>query len=179
MGMTPDTPSRQPEPLPDFESLYKRFRLPLYRVIRGIVLDGGEAEDLTRKAFDRAYVTRRPEQSTDFAPWLYGVAVGLALDHLSSRWRWLRSLFSRLPLLPPPRPDVLERSAEHVLSRLSPRQRALVVLVVYAGLSDAEVGRTLRMSESEVGLEVDEAARLMQAALSETDHPGVRKRHNP
>ncbi|HEY4866426.1 MAG TPA: sigma factor, partial [Candidatus Dormibacteraeota bacterium] len=73
--------------MPDFESLYKRFRLPLYRVIRGIVLDGAAAEDLTRRAFDRAYVTRRPEQSTDFAPWLYGVAVGLALDYLSSRWR--------------------------------------------------------------------------------------------
>jgi RNA polymerase sigma factor (sigma-70 family) len=179
MGMTRDTPSRQPEPEPNFESLYQRFRLPLYRVIRGIVLDGGAAEDLTRRAFERAYVTRRPEQSVDFPPWLYGVGVALALDHLSSRWRRLRGLHSRLPLLSPRRPEVVERSAEHVLSRLSPRQRALVVLTLYARLSDAEVGRALRLSASEVRLEVNEAARLMQAALSETDHPGVRKRHNP
>jgi RNA polymerase sigma factor (sigma-70 family) len=178
MGMTPDTPNRQPEPVPDFESLYQRFRLPLYRVIRGIVLDGGAAEDLTRKAFDRAFAGRRPEQSADFPGWLYGVGVGLALDHLSSRWRRLRGLQNRLPLLLSPPPEVVERSAEQVLSSLSPRQRALVVLTLYARLSDAEVGRTLRLSAGEVRLQLDEAARLMQAALSGTDHPGVRKRHN-
>lgn len=65
-----------------FEKNYDR----VYRYVRGMVRDSGEAEDLTQEAFLRAH----RERNTLKAPgamlsWLYRIATHVALDRLRQR----------------------------------------------------------------------------------------------
>jgi DNA-directed RNA polymerase specialized sigma24 family protein len=73
---------------------------------------------------------------------------------------------------------IVRSSAEHVLSSLSPRLRALVVLAFYARLSHEEIARVLQLPEAVVGVQVEFAIEVMRAALSPTDQGGGRERLN-
>jgi RNA polymerase sigma factor (sigma-70 family) len=188
MGITQDTPSREPDPAPDFELLYERFRLPVYRVVRGIVLDASAAERLTQEAFERAYqarqrATRRgsegtPRQSPEVSPqvWLYRIAVEVAVGHLQGRW-WKRFRPDRLlASVRRPREETVRSSAERVLLSLSPRHRAVVVLSFYARLSNQEIAGSLQLPEPVVAVQLEFATEVMRAALSTTDQGGGRER---
>jgi DNA-directed RNA polymerase specialized sigma24 family protein len=176
MGITQDTPSREPEPGHEFELLYERYRLPVYRVVRGIVLDAGAAEGLTQEAFDRAYHARRKRSEPSAQVWLYRIAVDVAVRHLRCRW-WSRLRLDRL--LPwgrrPPQPP-LGSPAEQVLFSLSPRLRALVVLAFYARLSNEEIASAVQLPDSVVKVQLEFATELMRAALRKTDQRGGRER---
>jgi RNA polymerase sigma factor (sigma-70 family) len=180
MGITQDTPSREPEPAPDFELLYERFRLPVYRVVRGIVLDADAAERLTQEAFEHAYHARRrraresPQESPQI--WLYRIAVDVAVRHLQGPW-WKRLRLSRLlAATRRPREETARSAAEHVLWSLSPRHRAVVVLSFYARLSNPEIAAALQLPEAVVAVQLEFATDVMRAALSTTDQRSGRER---
>ena len=173
MGITRDSP-REPEPAPDFDALYAELRLPVYRVIRGVVLDAGAAEDLTQEVFERAYRRRkRRREISEIA--IYSIAMELALARLRRRW-------SRLPtsrLLQPGFGSVSvepSNAVERALSELDPESRALVVLTFYARLADGDVARVLGLPPDAVTARLDRAARSMRDALSATDHAASRER---
>jgi RNA polymerase sigma factor (sigma-70 family) len=180
MGITQDTPSREPEPRPDFELLYERFRLPVYRVVRGIVLDAEAAEGLTQEAFERAYQAHRrlPQRGPNENPqiWLFRIAVDVALRHLHGPW-WNRLRLDRvLTLGRHPREPTVRSSAEQVLWSLSPRHRAVVVLSFYARLSNPDIARLLQLPETVVAVQLEFATEVMRAALSATDQRSGRER---
>jgi RNA polymerase sigma factor (sigma-70 family) len=180
MGITQDTPSREPEPAPDFELLYQKFRLPVYRVVRGVVLDAEAAERLTQEVFERAHQARkrRARESPRESPqiWLYRIAVDVAIRHLQGPW-WNRLQLGRLLRAPRRTRDEAPRSsAEHVLWSLSPRHRAVVVLSFYARLSNPEIAAALQLPEAVVAVQLEFATEVMRAALSTTDQPSGRER---
>lgn len=165
MGISRNSPSRWAEPAPEFELLYERFRLPIYRVVRGIVLDAAAAEELTQTVFDRAYAAWPRESWVDSPVWLFRTAVEVALSHLQGRW-WSRLLLRhRVPFLAPRQPAALKSPAEQVLSALSPRLRALVVLSFYARLSNEEAGAAAGVPEALVSTQLDQAMKLMRGRL--------------
>src|SRR5205807_17009 len=117
---------KRPQTATDFELLYARFRLPVYRLIRGMVLDPRTAEELAQEAFQRAYATRQKFRG-EVSPgaWLHGVAVTVAISHL--RRRRVARLFGGRQR-PPPAPesgeDPRQGAVEKALSALSPGLRA-------------------------------------------------------
>jgi DNA-directed RNA polymerase specialized sigma24 family protein len=176
MGITQDTPSREPEPPPDFEHLYERFRLPVYRVVRGIVLDATLAERLTQETFDRAYGLRRRRTQESPQVWIYRIAVEVAVRQLQGRW-WNRLGLGRRAASAAQARQPAERSAaEGVLFSLSPHLRALVVLAFYARLSNQEIAGALKLPESVVSVQLEFATEVMRAALNRTDQGGGRER---
>jgi DNA-directed RNA polymerase specialized sigma24 family protein len=176
MGITQDTPSREPEPPPDFELLYDRFRLPVYRVVRGIVLDATLAERLTQETFERAYGSRRRRAQVSSEVWIYGIAVEVAVRHLQGRW-WTRLRMGRVAIpAGRPRQPAGRSAAEDVLFSLSPRLRALVVLAFYARLSNHEIAGALQLPESVVSVQLEFATKVMRASLTTTDQRGGRER---
>jgi DNA-directed RNA polymerase specialized sigma24 family protein len=174
MGISRDIPSREPEAAPEFEVLYEQLRLPVYRVIRGIVLDSEAAEKLTWEAFEQA--SRRLQAPGDASPvWMYGIAVDVALAR-SRRpsWRRLPPLgFRRSSRSAPVAPS---GEAERALSALSPDMRALVVLTFYVHLAEEEVATALHLPREAVTDRLDRAVRLMRDALQITDHGVGRER---
>jgi RNA polymerase sigma-70 factor (ECF subfamily) len=156
----------EPHPAADFELLYEQFRLPLYRFVRGMVLDAEAAEELTRRAFDRAYSARgRFAEHLSPAAWLYGFGVRVSMSHL--RRRRLVGLLSARHPAPRDSDETEGRSGVEVaLAALAPSLRAVALLRLYAHLSGEEIGSILGMSEEAVGSRLHAATEVMTTALA-------------
>jgi len=115
------------------------------------------AEDVTALAFERAYRRRRlfdPRRGTERA-WLFGIARNAALDELRKRKRTAALATDPAdaePAADDSADDVVRRSTvQAALDSLPPREREMVALKFYAGLSNQELAKVLGLSESNVG----------------------------
>ncbi len=141
-----------------FEQLYRSCRDDVYAYAAGLLQDRAAAEDVTATAFERAYRKRsrfNPGRGSPRA-WLFGIARNAALDELRRRGRQaalaadpadLASLTAVHPAEQSERRLVLASA----LGALAARDRELVALKFFAGLSNAEIARVLGISESNAG----------------------------
>lgn len=141
-----------------FESLYRRAFPRVYAYVASILRDRSAAEEVTAQAFERAYRKRSSYRAGRGTPeaWLFGIARHAALDEL-------RRLKRRAPLegepvdAGSPAPEdyaegvVRRETVRAAMAELDPHDRDLVALKFQAGLSNAEIGRVLAVSESNVG----------------------------
>lgn len=150
----------------------------LYRLLREETL----AEDVLVSTFLRVYDSRRSYHiGAKFTTWLYTIAHHLAVDHLKhSAQREIH--LSQLPD-PPCRDhlnvsaDALERQqlaevVQQAIARLSPDQRAVVLLREYQELSYREIAEVTGASEQAVRVRAHrarQALREMLAYFMETD----------
>jgi RNA polymerase sigma-70 factor, ECF subfamily len=145
-------------PTEGFAELYERTFPRVYRYVASLLRDRSAAEDVTAQAFERAYRKRRsytPSRGSMDA-WLFGIARNAALDELRKRKR--RAVLEVDPedtgSAPPDDQAELALRRETVraaLSSLDGQERDLIALKFAGGLSNGEIARVLRMSESNVG----------------------------
>jgi RNA polymerase sigma-70 factor, ECF subfamily len=137
-----------------FEELYRASRDDVYAYVAGLLRDRSAAEEVTATAFERAFRKRRRFDSRrgGARAWLFGIARNAALDELRRRRR-------QAELAADPA-DVGRLQADHderrssvvaALGGLDARERELVALKFFAGLSNAEVAAVLGISESNAG----------------------------
>jgi RNA polymerase sigma-70 factor (ECF subfamily) len=139
-----------------------------------LLRDRSAAEEVTAQAYERAYRKRSSYKSGRGTPeaWLFGIARHAALDEL-------RRLKRRAPLEADPEDPAAPAPEDHVegvvrretvrvaLGTLEPKERDLVALKFQAGLSNAEIGRVLAMSESNVGTKLHRAMEKLRRACNE------------
>ena len=149
-----------------------RYRMQIYRTIRGIVLDAAAAEDLTQETFEKAFRHRRKRGDVEsVGAWLHRIAVNASISHLR-RQNLARLLPLRLFLGAPP--TGFERVEARTLvtgalAALSPKLRVVVVLHFYAGMTRDETARTLRIPPGTVASRLGAALESMRRTLAETD----------
>jgi len=159
----------------DFEALYRSSRDDVYAYVATLMRDRYAAEDVTAQAFERAYRKRasfRPGRGSPRA-WLFGIARNAALDELRRRAR-------TTPVAAEPADDAAlgpddeaETGARRLAVRaalhsLQPRERELVALKFFAGLSNAELASVLGTSETNVGTRLHRAIHKLREACHET-----------
>ena len=141
-----------------FEALYRRTFPRVYAYVAGLLRDRAAAEDVTALAFERAYRKRRgfrPARGSAEA-WLFGIARNAALDELRRQRR--RATLEAEP------DDIAGRAVHEqaelglrrevvrsALASLEPRERDLVALKFFGGLSNSELARVLGISEASAG----------------------------
>ena len=157
-----------------FASLYERTFPRVYAYVASLLRDRVAAEDVTAQAFERAYRRRgsyRPARGTAEA-WLFGIARNAALDELRRRKR--HAVLAEDP--EDTGQPAAEDHAEHALRRevvrsaltvLDPRERDLVALKFAGGLSNAEIARVLRTSESNAGTLLHRTVTKLRKACDE------------
>ena len=133
---------------------YDAYYQPLYRYIYHHVGHVATAEDLTAEVFSRFLghikTGRGPERH--LKAWLYRVAHNLIVDE--SRRRAHRDHEPLYEGLAAAEQDVatqaqraiLHRQARAALTRLTPKQRAVIILKFLEGLDNIEIARILEMS---------------------------------
>ena len=141
-----------------FAELYERTFPRVYAYVASLLRDRAAAEDVTAQAFERAYRKRgsyRPARGSMDA-WVFGIARNAALDELRKRKR--RATLEGDPedtasAAPEDQADMaLRREAVRTaLASLDGPERDLIALKFAGGLSNGEIARVLRMSESNVG----------------------------
>lgn len=157
-----------------FEALYRRTFPRVYAYVASMLRDRSAAEEVTAQAFERAYRKRSSYRSGRGTPeaWLFGIARHAALDEL-------RRLKRRAPLEAEPEdvsavaPEdhaegiVRRETVRAALAALEPRDRDLVALKFQAGLSNAEIGRVLAMTESNVGTKLHRTMEKLRRACND------------
>ena len=168
-----------------------RFSTWFYRILVNLCLDHRRrrrwwqqaiARDLSQEAFLRVYqAAGRFRGDARFSTWFYRILVNLCLDHRRRRRWWQRAVArdrdedtSALVERQPARePDPGQRASEEqtmtrlwaAVDRLSPQQRAAVVLSVQEQLSTPEIAAVLQCSEPTVRVHLHRAVQALRRTL--------------
>jgi len=155
----------------DFERLYRSSRDDVYAYAVGLLRDRATAEDVTATAFERAYRNRSRYRPTKGSPraWLFGIARNAALDELRRRGRHTKldgepidEAASREQ--PNQAQSELRLVVAAALAHLEARERELVALKFFAGLSNGEIARVLGISESNAGTKLHRTVTKLREA---------------
>jgi RNA polymerase sigma-70 factor (ECF subfamily) len=140
------------------EPLVRRYACPLLTFIRHLVGDAHWSEELFQEVFLAVWVKRRQYQfPRPFKPWLYAIAVNKCRAAARGPARPAAVPLSEdaAPANDPSPADRLiatETAAQvaAAVTRLPPRQRTVVVLRIWEGLSYAEIAEVEELSEATV-----------------------------
>lgn len=155
------------------EALFLRLERKLFNVVLRWVWNGEEARDLVQEAFLRLWKMRERVDVTTVEPLLFRIAVNLAANRRRAntlrRWVGLAAAGES----PDPSPGAeAEGEARETHARvraavdaLPERLRRVIALTELAGLSYAEVARTLEIPEGTVGSRRNAALKALEAAL--------------
>ncbi len=141
----------------------------VYRAAWLILRDRAAAEDVAQDTFLRAYRNaHRLDDEADARPWLYRIAVNLALNRLRSRRREERALAKlgrgRAGWETDPSEQALgDTSMSDALRRLPDRLRVPLVLRYYLDLSEKDIARALGVRPGTTKSRLSEARRLLAA----------------
>jgi RNA polymerase sigma-70 factor (ECF subfamily) len=165
-----------------FDQLVERYQARAHRLAWSLLRDPEDARDVSQEAFLRVYQSAgRFRGDARFSTWFYRILVNLALDHRRRR-RWWRQAVTQdrddeevalVERQPAREPDPGERVGEaqavtrlwEAVRRLSPQQRAAVVLSVQEQLSTAEVAAVLEISEPTVRVHLHRAVQALRKTL--------------
>ncbi len=145
----------------EFESLFLEHWAPVYRLLRRLVGDPSEAEDLALETFLRLY-KHHPGQEDGFnlGGWLYRVATNLGLHSIRS-WKRrekyevtagryeLETSETASPAEIQAREEERQK-VRQVLAQMNSRQAQLLILR-YSGLSYKELAETLDLAPASIG----------------------------
>jgi RNA polymerase sigma-70 factor (ECF subfamily) len=151
-----------------FESLYRQTFPRVYAYVASMLHDRSAAEEVTAQAFERAFRKRssyKPRRGTPEA-WLFGIARNAALDELRRLKR--RAAEAEISGADDHSEDVvLRQTVRTALATLDPKERDLLALKYKAGLSNGEIARVLRVSESNVGSRLHRTMEKLRRACDE------------
>jgi RNA polymerase sigma-70 factor, ECF subfamily len=153
-----------------FDELYRSSRDDVYAYAAGLLRDRAAAEDVTATAFERAFRKRShfdPRRGNARA-WLFGIARNAALDELRRRGRQAALAADPVDLT-----SLAAHPGEHSEQRLvvakaigglGGRERELIALKFFAGLSNAEIARVLGITESNASTKLHRVVNKLREA---------------
>ena len=134
-----------------FEELYRRFARPVLSQARRRLLDRGRAEDAMQETFAavwRSARTYRPERGPG-APWLYMVARNAIVDQTRLRVEPAADAPDTPSNQPGPaehaESEWLSRRVHRALEALPERERRVIELAYWRGLSQSEIASSLNI----------------------------------
>lgn len=129
-----------------FESLYERYYDKVFAIARGILMDADEAADAVQEIFTLVYRNlHRFDRRSRFSTWLFRVAVNRSIQE-SRRNRYKNrqvELHEASGQTSPEEPEPPDPKVQAILARLSPSDRALLVLFYWEELSLQEIADSL------------------------------------
>jgi RNA polymerase sigma-70 factor (ECF subfamily) len=154
-----------------FDRLYRSSRDDVYAYAAGLLRDPGAAEDVTATAFERAYRKRSRFDPSRGEPraWLFGITRNAALDELRRRGRQAELAAEPADLSAASVDESAEAGERRLalaaaLATLAPRERELIALKFFAGLSNTEIAAVLGLSESNAGTKLHRAVTKLREA---------------
>ncbi|WP_447952724.1 RNA polymerase sigma factor [Sphingopyxis chilensis] len=163
-----------------YRELLRRYKAPVFRLIRSNIGDPDEAMDLTQETFVAGFAALgRYDPDRPFRIWIARIALNKCRDW--ARRRTVRSFFARaLPLEsahdvagdgPAPDAEAADRAelarVRAAMSRLAPNLREVLVLRGVEELTQAETAELLQISEKTVETRLYRARAKLKTFLDE------------
>jgi RNA polymerase sigma-70 factor (ECF subfamily) len=158
-----------------FEQLYRSSAADVYAYVASLLRDRTAAEDVTALAFERAFRRRALFDVHRGTPrsWLFAIARNAALDELRRRRRsgaLLHDVADESNAFEDLDAELAERRllVREGLASLDPRDREVILLKFVGRLSNAELARVLRCSESNAGTRLHRAIERLREVCGVT-----------
>ena len=142
----------------DWEAAYKEYLPRVYNFFRYRVGDASLSEDLTADVFEKAWRGRARFRRDlgAFSTWLFTIARNAATDHFRHNGRDIPLEAVRELQDPNSLEEITQRKDDFaklitLLSQLPERERELIAFKHGAELTNREIARLTRLSESNVG----------------------------
>jgi RNA polymerase sigma-70 factor (ECF subfamily) len=154
-----------------FAQLVRLHHRRAYAVARAIVLSHEDAEDAVQDGFLHAFrALDRFRSDQPFGAWLNRIVANAALDLV--RRRKVREADElpetvAMPFRDPGEADELRRRLTDALSRLTERQRAVIVLHDVEGYTHGEIGSMLGMPEGTARSDLHHARTALRRVLKD------------
>lgn len=153
-----------------FETLIRKYQRMIFSLTYRMTGSFDDAEDLAQETFIRAYRNIGSYRSASkFSTWLYRIAVNACLN-----WRQRETM--RVEIHSKWADAETGRGSDSggeagarvqaALLKLSPKQRAAIMLTIYDGFSHAEAARILDCSEATISWRVFVARRRLKGWLT-------------
>ncbi len=156
-----------------WSELFEAYKTRVYSLALHLARDDQEAEDVTQEVFLKLMGRLGQFRSeARFSTWLYRIVVNTTLDRRRARRR-LRPLEEEHlpPLLAPQERGAMRAEARQrvrrALQSLSPKLRSVIALRYVSGLSYAEIGAALELSEGTVASRLSRGLLQLGQALPE------------
>jgi RNA polymerase sigma-70 factor (ECF subfamily) len=158
-----------------FDVLARQISGELYGFILRMVQNEDDAKDILQDTFVRVWEkSRQFRGGSNVKTWIYRIAINLSYSHLKRRQRWSTGLLDEVKtLLSSSNPqheteqlfqsEMLERS----LSKLTPRQKAVVVARIYQDLPFAEISKALGCSVNAAKVHFHEGKKRIESYMKE------------
>jgi RNA polymerase sigma-70 factor (ECF subfamily) len=159
---TPQGVETSPDREQEVERLYRTEGARLWRAVMAYSGDREVTNDAVAEAF--AQVLARGEAVHEPLPWLWRSAFRIAAGELKARGRTAAAVAEPAYEMPEPIADVVR-----ALARLSPNQRAAVILHDYADLPTAEVATIMGIASATVRVHVSQARRRLRKQFEVRD----------
>ena len=153
-----------------FEGLYRESRDDVYAYVAGMLRDRSAAEEVTSQAFERAWRKKRQLDRGRGTPraWLFGIARNAALDELRRRSRVAPEPETAGIAESDPAETAVDRALlQRALDSLTGRERELVALKYFAGLSNTEIATVIGTSESNAGTRLHRVIEKLRRSIDE------------
>jgi RNA polymerase sigma factor (sigma-70 family) len=161
-----------------FEALYRESRDDVYAYVAELLRDRSAAEEVTSQAFERAWRRRRQIDRRRGTPraWLFGIARNAALDELRRRSRLAAPTTEEpagaggsAPARDPAEEAIDRTMLREALDSLGGRDRELLALKFFAGLSNAEIASVIGTSETNAGTRIHRVIERLRRSFDEDD----------
>ena len=154
-----------------FAALVRLHQRRAYAVVRAIVLTHEDAEDAVQEGFLHAFrALDRFLPDQPFGAWLYRIMANAALDLVRRRKvRDADELPDTVPVLfrDPGEADELRRRLTEALTRLTDRQRSVIVLHDVEGFTHGEIGVMLGIPEGTARSDLHHARKELRRILKD------------
>jgi RNA polymerase sigma-70 factor (ECF subfamily) len=157
-----------------FAELIRAYQPMIHSVTFRMTGSVADCQDLAQETFIRAYQQLDSYQgASKFSSWLYRIAVNACLDWRRREQRreqvhasWSEELQRASSGTDAGAADKLSAEVQTALMKLPDKQRAAIVLTVYAGHNHAEAAKILGCSETTVSWRIFAARRRLKKLLS-------------
>jgi RNA polymerase sigma-70 factor, ECF subfamily len=153
--------------------LVRRYAGPLLTYIRRIVGDEHRSEELFQDVFLAVWTKRTTYQPPrPFRPWLFAIATNQCRASFRRQSASTDDAAVSQAESPDPSPadcvagEETARIVEDAVAELSPQQRSVVALRVWNGLSYAEIGESLGLTEATVRSHMHHALGALRGMLT-------------
>ncbi len=162
-----------------FREFLRRYKEPVYRLIRNTIGDADEALDLTQETFVAAFgALKAYDPARPFRFWIMRIATNKCRDwarrqavrHFFRKARPIEDAFDLADSGPSPEEEAGDRAelvrVMQVMAKLPQKLRQVLVLRAVEGLSQAEAADALGVSEKTIETRLYRARRQLSESLA-------------